>query len=260
MTKFLSLIALNFFIILNAYSNNISIVSDLDDTLKITNSKNLSEAVRNALLSTKPYGEMPTLVSEMKAYTNELYVLTASPSLIRNSILNFLAVNQIDYRDLITRDFEDLGDKFKYKYDAVNMILKNSGDSLILIGDDNEVDQNVYAKVASEKPSKIKAVYIHLVTNRKLLPGVTGYLTSFDIAKAEYKAGRLTLESTLNIGEKIARTPLKKMKKFFPDFAYCPKNLRAINGYNTQLVNLTNTINAKINMYCRTRVIDEDDD
>ena len=51
------------------------------------------------------------------------------------------------------RSLEDMGDKFKYKYDVVKKVLKKTGDDLILIGDDGEVDQNAYVQISKDFPA-----------------------------------------------------------------------------------------------------------
>jgi phosphatidate phosphatase APP1 len=254
MIKLIFLSLLNVTIATTSYAEGLSIVSDLDDTLKITNSTNISEAVMNALFSTKAFEGMPDLLVDMKAYTNELNILTASPAMLNKKIVKFLNINDITYRGLFTRSLQDMGDKFKYKYDVVVKVLTETGDNLILIGDDGEIDQNAYVQVSLDHPGRIASIYIHKVTNVELLKGVIGYYTALDIAVNEYREGRMTLNTVLNKIRGFVNSSTSEMESYFPHFAVCPKNTNEFTSITEGELKVGMTkVYKKISNYCQSR-------
>jgi phosphatidate phosphatase APP1 len=254
MTKILILISLNVLLSFNIHAHSISIVSDLDDTIKITNSGNFRRAIWNAFFNKKAFTNMPELLEKMESYTNDLHILSASPKIINKKIRSFLKRNDINYKSLSTRGFRDFGNKFKYKYDVVNKILNQNNDSLILIGDDVEIDQDVYVELREKNSNRIDTIYIHKVKNKMLKDGVLGFYTAIDIAVMEYKKKRLTLESVISMATIFNTMPRKKMKYYFPTFAYCPTKGEEFNKINdAQLEPYITPIYEKIINYCKAR-------
>ena len=74
---------------------SLTIVTDLDDTLKVTNVSNSARAIWNALFSKKAFKGMPKLIQTMDGYVSGVYILSASPSLIGRRITSFLNKNEI---------------------------------------------------------------------------------------------------------------------------------------------------------------------
>jgi phosphatidate phosphatase APP1 len=259
MIKLIFLLLLNVTLATTSFAKGLSVISDLDDTLKITNSGDMSEAVMNALFSTKAFTGMPELMADMEAYTNELNILTASPEMLNKQITKFLRVNDITYKGLYMRSFEDMGDKFKYKYDVVVKVLNETGDDLILIGDDGEVDQNAYAQASLDYPGRIASIYIHKVSNKELLKGVVGYYTALDIAVNEYREGRMTLSAVSSKIKEFLNSSKKEMKKYFPHFAVCPTHSGDFAPISEDEIK-TGMIKVyrKISKYCQSRPVDRD--
>lgn len=259
MAKLISLLLLNLAMMTNGYAQGLSVISDLDDTLKVTNSRDMSEAVMNALFSTKAFTGMPELMADMEAYTNELTILTASPEMLNKQIKRFLKVNDINHRKVYMRSLEDMGDKFKYKYDVVKKVLKKTGDDLILIGDDGEVDQNAYVQISKDFPGKIKSIYIHKVANIELLEGVTGYYTSLDIAVNEYLEGRMTLSTVAGKIRNFLNASKEEMELYFPHFTFCPTNSGDFMPVSSKEIKADMIrVYKKISNYCQSRPVDRD--
>ena len=227
----------------------ISIVSDLDDTLKITNVSDLSEAVRNAFFSKKAFKGMPDLIQEMSHYSNSTYILTASPKVLNSRVTKFLDFNKISYQDLYMRSLLGQSDKKAYKLAVVREVLTLSDDNLVLIGDDVEIDHEVYTQIRAENPDRVAAIYIHKVKNKKLPVKVKGFFTAYDIARMEYQAGRMSLLQALTIGKNILLT--KDFSDVIPDFSYCPKSDEDFESTRlSALTLLTNQINGRIQKFC----------
>jgi phosphatidate phosphatase APP1 len=254
MKKLVYFIIINILIITNSQAYKLSIVSDLDDTIKVTNSGSLRRAVWNAFFSTKAFAGMPTLLEDMESYTNDLYILSASPRLINKKIRKFLKKNDINYKKLNTRKLKHFRDKFKYKYNVVKSILEDSKDNLILIGDDVEIDQDVYVNLRENYQEKIDTIYIHKVTNKKLNSGVVGYFTALDIQVNEYIANRMELEALLLSIDNFNKSTRKKMNNYFPKFKYCPKDISEFNVISkSEIKKEVSMVYKKIITYCKSR-------
>lgn len=249
MAKILSLITL--FFSFNSYSFEYSIISDLDDTIKVTNVQNWSAAVRNALFSKKSFKEMPNLLMEMKSYSNDLYILSASPKMLNGRIDSFLVYNKIETKDVFTRNLISDSNKRAYKLRTIRSVLKKIGsDSLILIGDNVEIDHEVYKQIKIENPGRIAAIYIHKVKNKKLPREIIGFYTAYDIALAEYKADRMSFMQALTIGKNLLLE--SKFSKVIPKFSYCPKAETDFEKIEFNALTLmTKQIRAKLLKFCK---------
>jgi hypothetical protein len=164
----------------------ISIVSDLDDTIKITQ----SSGETSDYLGDDVFTGIPEFFKATKEYTEKLHILSASPSFLRNKIQKVLKKRGIAYQGLVLRRNLTEG-KFSYKVKALKKVLDSSSDDFILIGDDLGQDPEVYQEMKKLYPSRIVAIYIHVITGRPLHSGVTSYWTSFDLFMREFLEGRM---------------------------------------------------------------------
>ncbi len=247
MNKIMVIIVLSFFQLSSAHA--LSVISDLDDTLKITNVQDWSEAVKNALFSKKAFGDMPLVVNEMNHSVNGLYILTASPKILNSRVKKFIKHHNLDVKQLFMRSLID--NKEAYKLSIIRSLIKdNPGETFILIGDDSHSDHTVYAQILKESPDAVAAIYVHRVINRALPTGVTGYFTAYDLAVHEYQAGRMSLEQASILGEKFLKHA--KLNSYFPSFAYCPKQTSDFSHIEgNDLAEMTKKIQVKILRYCK---------
>lgn len=192
----------------------ISIISDLDDTIKIT------EAGGNAsdIVGEDVYTGMPEFLKEAKSYTTELYILSASPSFMESIIRSTLRKHGIEYKRLILRGniFED---KFSYKVKQIKRIMEESRDDFILIGDDLGQDPEVYAEIERLYPGRVLGRYIHKVQDRKV-PSSTLYWTSIELFLREHMEGRMEASSVEDAFDLLSTE--KNMEMIFPKRAHCP--------------------------------------
>lgn len=192
----------------------VSIISDLDDTIKIT------EAGGNAtdIIGDDVYTGMPEFLELAKSYSPTLYILSASPSFMESKIRSTLRLHEIAYKRLILRSniFED---KFSYKVKEIKRIMDASRDDFILIGDDFGMDPEVYAEIERLYPARVLGIYIHKVKGRDFKDGVT-YYTSFDLFLREFESGRMEAASVEKGINALNRE--KNMEMIFPRKAFCP--------------------------------------
>ena len=193
----------------------ITVVSDLDDTIKIT------AAGGNAtdIIGDDVYSGIPEFLDGLKGYADKLYILSASPAFMRLKIESTLRKKGISYQGLILRSnlFEE---KFNYKFKAIKRLMDNSSDDFIFIGDDLGKDPEVYAEVRRLYPDRVLSVYIHVVNGRKLSQNVINYWTSFDLFLREFESFRMEAQSVEMIFDKLLNQ--KNMNFIFPKKASCP--------------------------------------
>jgi len=235
---------------LTAFGKDYSVITDLDDTLKITNVSNTTAAIRNALFSKKAFKGMPELLKEMENYTNDTYILSASPEILSRRVDSFIDFHDLQIRDVYLRKIFTGESKLDYKVSAVNdIITRIQDDQLILIGDDIEVDADAYLVIKNENIDRVAAIYIHKVNNSELNENVIGYYTAYDIALNEYLAGRMSSLKAGLIGKDILLT--KDLSDYFPSFAHCPKELEEFQDLRINILSgLTSQIRKKITKYC----------
>lgn len=239
-----------------AFAANISIISDFDDTIKRSNIPDMGErTVGNSILWEKAYGGMPELFRELDLETNGLYILSASPLIVKPLIYKLLDHYDFQYKKVFTRNFFATEDKEEYKKDRIYKVIKESGDKVILFGDDVEVDHDIYAEIAANKPESVEQIYIHTVANdKKMSAGVFKYFTAFEVAVNEYQNNRLNLNQVELVADSILNTSLGKMYRVIPHYAYCPKDQSDFSHTTPpELITLKEKVEEKIISYCSER-------
>lgn len=181
------------------------IISDLDDTLKITDVQNV-KAIWNAIVEQTVFTGMPELLTELKSAesNSELTVVSGSPKILKLLVEDLLYLHKVDYDDVIL-----LGSGSK-KPQVLNDIAKATEQSLILVGDDQENDPKFYTDLKRQFPNQVAAIYIHRLNNssNKPLPqGVIPYFTAYEVALHEAAQGRLSLQAL----ERVRLATMKKM-------------------------------------------------
>ena len=149
----------------------IHLVSDLDDTIKITNVGDLSDSIRNGLFSKRAFDGVQVAVKEMRTYIDSFTVVSASPKQLTPRIRKFLSHHKITPDYLYTRNIFRESDTTKYKTRIIEELLSAKEGKLILMGDDTEHDPDIFEDIKTRFPDRILAVYIHAVKNKKLPVG-----------------------------------------------------------------------------------------
>jgi phosphatidate phosphatase APP1 len=215
-----TLLVLSLILISASSLAGVTIVSDLDDTIKITNSGKLRYGVWRSLLTKQVFAGLPEFFQASKEYVNDLYVISASPKRIRPVVKNTLDENKIDFSDIILKNYLKEEKKLDYKVRSILGLMAKSQDKFILMGDDVELDPEVYEKVRTLHPKRVLAIYIHVVRNRAVPSSSTLYYTTADVAILENLAGRLSREGVRTVIEGVVNAD--EVDDIIPGFAYCP--------------------------------------
>ncbi len=197
----------------------VTIISDLDDTIKITDAGDLANATWNGIFTEKVFTGMPEFLKYARNYTDSLHVVSAGPKLIKPRILSLLKKHKIQHNGVHLRKVTKEG-KLEFKVRTISEIMdKNPGD-IILMGDDVDLDPEVFTEVMKKHSSRILGVYVHMVKNRKIPETFTRYWTSLDLALKENMAGRMDNDGVSGIAKKMLSET--KLSMIIPRFAHCP--------------------------------------
>lgn len=242
-----------FSVLLSVHSfAGIQIISDLDDTIKITNSGSEVDGAINAAFTSYTFTGIPEFFEAADYYTNELHILSASPGILRAKILSTLKKNQIQITSLILKNPLKGQSKIDYKVAQMRKLIEKSTDDFILIGDDVGQDPEAYEKISQMFPGRVLRSYIHMIKGRPVPATVIKYWTSFDLFMQEFLARRMSTSWVQKASEMIVQET--KMKMVFPDFAVCPTDA-SLWQWQTETIFIAEAQEAiqKIVTYCKVR-------
>jgi len=193
------------------------LISDVDDTVKITHVRHRMRAVVRGLFRRTVYGGMAALYREMAA---DLVFLSASPQFLEKRLHRtlihrsgfpagrFILRNWLTERDVAT---------FKRRHLAA--VLAACPTQAILIGDDTEHDPQLFLEAATNaRPGQVAAIYIRQNVHQPLPADVVGFATAFDLALHEHVAGRLDLPQVVRVAEAVIAAGRAQVRLLWPKF------------------------------------------
>ncbi len=150
----------------------LSVICDIDDTIKLSNVLDKRELLRNSLLRPfKPIRTMSAYLRELEKEGAYFHYISASPWQLYPSLRQFMdnhvprgAVGLRNFR-LKDRSFLNfLKSSKSYKIERITAILKRYPQHrFMLIGDSGEHDPEVYGEIARSFGAQIKAITIRRV-------------------------------------------------------------------------------------------------
>ncbi|MCO5141824.1 MAG: DUF2183 domain-containing protein [Oligoflexia bacterium] len=205
----------------NSEAKPIHLISDLDDTIKISHTQSKLITVYRGLFRSSAFSGMAKLYQEMLTCDDsDFTIVSSSPPTIEKKIRAFIHKNHFPEPKLILRDWIRSPAVKAFKVKALHKEIEKSKHPLILIGDDTQYDPEIYYELSMIFPKKILCRYIRKVRGRELPADTIGFFTAFDIACHEYTQGRLTNDSVLAVGEEILKA--KKLSRILPSFSLIP--------------------------------------
>jgi hypothetical protein len=155
-------------------SEGVSVISDIDDTIKISNVLDRKELLKNTFA--RPFKPVPGMAVRYRQWQTNgafLHYVSASPWQLYLPLVDFLeasgfppGVLELKYWRLKDRTaFSLLADPIKYKTQVITSLLKRyPRRQFILVGDSGEKDPEVYGDIGRSFAPQIKAIYIRDVT------------------------------------------------------------------------------------------------
>ncbi len=158
-------------------STGVSIISDIDDTIKISEVLDKKALVKN--IFAKPYVATPGFPQYYKRMQQKgayFHYVSASPWQLYPSLEPFLAANypkgSVALRNFRIKDsslIKFLRSSENYKIETISEIIKRyPKHQFILIGDSGEHDPEVYTKIYQKFPKNIKSIQIRAVENSNM--------------------------------------------------------------------------------------------
>ena len=151
-------------------SKGVSIISDIDDTIKISNVTNRAELMQNTFV--KPFEPVPGM-SKLYAHWSEqgatVHYVSASPYQLYVPLEEFLTANKFPLGPWELRYFrwkdssggEMFGSKIEYKTEKIEPLLLAYPDrQFVCVGDSGEQDPETYGLLARKYPKQITKIYI----------------------------------------------------------------------------------------------------
>ncbi len=151
----------------------LSVISDIDDTVKVSNVLDRTELVANTFY--RPYlavQGMPGLYGAWRDRGVVVHYVTAGPWQLFSPIWSFLAENGLAGAGIEMREFrlanasfvDIFRDSQDYKKQRIREILRRFPERrFVLVGDSGERDPEVYAAIAREFPAQVAGIYIRAV-------------------------------------------------------------------------------------------------
>jgi phosphatidate phosphatase APP1 len=198
------------------------LITDFDDTIKITNTLNNSAAGWNTAFSRAVFTGTTELYKGWAHAGAQINVVSGGLSAFSTFTLRDLNYNSIPFLALYERP--SLADTiYNFKYKTISGLASRNGDKYVLIGDDTQSDFDVYSILQKTNPNKFIAAYIHRVTGRSLPSNVQPYYTDFEVAVFENAAGRFSDADLASSAQAILK--MTSVKYLFPKFVVCPKTI-----------------------------------
>jgi phosphatidate phosphatase APP1 len=176
------------------------VITDLDDTLAVTNVQSTRGLARSTLLSderTQPAVEGMAPFFRCLAEGNDpapgFAVVSGSPLEFGPRVEAFLARGGFPFAALVLRH---LGPKTLagYKEPAIRALLARFPQRVVLVGDSGERDPEIYAALRREAPGRVAAIFIHDVgrsADPARFEGMVLFTTGADAARAAAARGLL---------------------------------------------------------------------
>jgi hypothetical protein len=235
---------------LNTYAKTL-IVSDIDDTIKVSHILSVTAKFQKALDVTVPFTGMAQLytliINDDQMHTRIVYLSNAPKAIAGIPVLaashrTFLALNNFPEGELNLR--EDIMDPNHKITELRRLLSEERPDQVILFGDNGERDTEIYHQIQSEfKDIKIKT-YIHQLYSDKtaallpklfsekgksVFPEQIGYVTPIEVAEDLKESALLSTKGynwmIQNVAPVIVAEPKKAIQEFksvtFPNFIKC---------------------------------------
>lgn len=229
---------------------SVTVISDLDDTIKITDAGNLAHSSYNGIFTERVFTGMPEFLAATRTFSDALHVVSAGPKiLIRARARDLLNKYKIKFDGLHFRTIPGREGKLAFKVRTILDIMAKTPGEVILMGDDVDLDPEVYAEIVKAAPERVLAVYIHNVTNRKIPGDFTRYWTTMDLVLKEHLAGRIDAPTATTVVNALLKET--KLSRIIPKFADCPTDSVAWEWQqSTIFVTEARELGQKLNDFC----------
>lgn len=197
--------------------DGITIISDLDDTIKITHVGDNSDTVLNSIFREKLFAGTSPFFQELISPNQNFYIVSGSPKFLKSRIEDVLEDNHMPKAEIILKSRDD-GATNEYKIRNIKKIINSTQGNFILLGDDTEYDPQVLLTIKNEFPERVIGTYIRSIRGKKMDLPLQSFLTVYEVANYEVQAKRLDKSALAEIEKTILNT---NEKLIIPNFVSC---------------------------------------
>jgi phosphatidate phosphatase APP1 len=160
------------------------LISDVDDTVKITHVTSKLRAAGRGLLRNAVYAGMAALYQELGA---ELVFVSGSPQSLEGKLRRTLIDRGgFPQARFVLRNWMRERDLVAFKRQRLWELANETSQVLLLVGDDSEHDPELFLELANRLPAgRVAGVYIRQNIHRALPRGVVPFTTAFELAVME---------------------------------------------------------------------------
>ena len=153
----------------------LGVISDIDDTVLVTEATSLLKMMRLTLLESSEsrvaFPGVAAFYAALHAGRNPFFYVSSSPWNLYEFLEDFMSLKGIVAGPMLLRDFGLDRDKLvagphkDHKLGAIRSVLERQRElPFVLIGDSGQHDPEIYARIVEEYPARILAVYIRDVS------------------------------------------------------------------------------------------------
>ena len=164
-------------IVFKKASGKIDVISDVDDTIVVSYTKNVLKRIGSILFTPprkrKPIGFTQSLFNCFEKKKARVHYISKSESNLFAMLTSIIQHNQLPLGNLILTPYLKFAQLFNskkgrdYKLNHITFILNHTQDKkYILIGDDSQKDMEVYATIVERFPERVLKVYIRQTKSR----------------------------------------------------------------------------------------------
>ena len=147
------------------------VVSDVDDTVLVTDATSVLRMMRLTLLespeSRVAFPGVGAFYRALAGERNPLFYVSSSPWNLYEFLVDFMRLKGLPAGPLLLRDLGIDEDKLgagthgDHKLDAIRSVLERHADlDFVLIGDSGQHDPEIYETIVAEHPDRVRAIYI----------------------------------------------------------------------------------------------------
>ncbi len=156
-------------------AQGISVISDIDDTIKQSNVLDKKQLMKNTFL--KEFSAVPGMASVYKNWQTQgagFHYVSSSPWQLYPALNEFIGRSGFPNGSMHLKLFRVKDSSFFNMFDApeeskiptISKLLESYPQrQFILVGDSGERDPEIYATIAQRYPNQIKRIYIHNINN-----------------------------------------------------------------------------------------------
>lgn len=179
--------------ILRLDPGGLSVISDIDDTLRISEVREVEALLANTFL--RPFVPVPGIAATFRAWADEgaaFHYVSASPWHLYDPLRRFFADTALPEGSFHLKDFRWTDRSFlslfldprASKVRTIEALLRAAPErSAVLVGDSGEADPEAYADLYRRHPEQVLHIFIRDVSAEG--PEATRYRTTFDGVPAE---------------------------------------------------------------------------